>query len=278
MKTQTIGALALAVTGLGGAQAQLATLDAWQRCGFGFEGAAEACLLGATIVGFDAAGGPTFFAGSDAFGSTRAFELGPRARADVPRGTVGVAAESDLFSVGGQRSIALLRDWVTVRNMAPGTSYTGVLTAFLDGTLESSGFGLVDGQPVPNAGQAEVAGIFSSFSNGESHSAVFTRAAAGGFNDGYLVEALTVPFTVTASAPRFSMQIVVEAQTSGGAQALFDRTFALQIPQLPPGITFTSDSGLLFTSAVPEPSTLAQALCGGLLLAGLWVRRKSHTT
>lgn len=53
----------------------------------------------------------------------------------------------------------------------------------------------------------------------------------------------------------------LSTDTHGGAIADFLNTARLSLG-LPSGVTFTSASGVLLTSGVPEPSTLAMLLLG----------------
>lgn len=85
-------------------------------------------------------------------------------------------------------------------------------------------------------------------------------------------QTLIVPFTVTATSRNIVINATLGATAYNGSVVNFANTANLSIT-LPPGLGFTSNTGLL--SAVPEPTSAAMLITGFAVLAGVVQRRRS---
>ncbi|MBL8534218.1 MAG: hypothetical protein JNL33_10245 [Betaproteobacteria bacterium] len=85
-----------------------------------------------------------------------------------------------------------------------------------------------------------------------------------------LDETYALPFEISASHRSFSLSYTLQLYSQGHAEVDFSNTSAITL-DLPPGLAYTSDSGVLLTEVpppVPEPQTWALLIAGGLLLLG----------
>lgn len=83
----------------------------------------------------------------------------------------------------------------------------------------------------------------------------------------------SVPILITPTQTRFQFDIRLTATAHNGGSADFSPT-ALQWLALPSGLSFSSDSGVFLSQAVPEPALSTLWLFGLALLAALRRRRQ----
>jgi hypothetical protein len=174
---------------------------------------------------------------------------------------------------------ALLRDWIYFEGDIPEGGYTGSLRARVDGVIEPKGLyrDVLDGWPWDREAFGFAGAAFSSTSYGGGFVSNTLEQYASG--SGYGAFDFELPYTITSENRWVSVQIALAVETFGDASADFSRSFVLQPVSLPNGLSFHSQSGLLFSAlppatSVPEPTTLG--LLGIGLAAILRVRRHKN--
>jgi hypothetical protein len=189
-----------------------------------------------------------------------------------------VSAPDDVASAAD----TALGDNITIKGMQGTNTYVIPITMTIDGSYGATSDG--DSQFVANlavgglqSGGGEIDGFyapgqgvdrFETTSQGDT--ATFDVVSSTKSN---VLATITAYADVSASSPSFQLLAQLDAGGDGPIFADFSHTATLGI-DLPPGLSFTSDSPG-FLSGIPEPSTWAMMLIGiGLIGGGLRMARR----
>jgi hypothetical protein len=207
------------------------------------------------------------------------------AAADMPSGSLHILAQSiyNPYAYGAAAS-ATIADFVTfhVPGALPAVIDVGVS---LDGVVSGAGAGAgsyTGSLAFIFGGQFQFYGVIAN--NGYTSGSL---AGSSGYSppqgwNSYTDSVSPTDFVFNGQlsitdGQRLYLDMALTATTGGGATADFLNTAQLSLG-LPSGVTFTSDSGVLLTAGVPEPSTWGLMLLGFASLGYAGYRRNKAAT